>query len=92
MPYFRTHFKKELSDACGSQKLLGIGFLRGKVDLLHIALLDDPAVPHDEKPVADTVEDAEIMCDEKDSDAALPADLLKKRDDLRLNRRVPEGS
>ena len=52
------------------------------------ALLDDPAVAHHRDPVAGLGDDAEVVGDEDDRQAAPVAEVDQQAQDLRLDRHV----
>ena len=65
--------------------------LRVVEDLLLVALLDDPARVHDQNPVGDVRDDAEVVGDENDSRPELSLQVLDQLENLSLDRHVERG-
>src|SRR5881275_3043952 len=62
--------------------------LRVVEDLLLVPLLDDPAGVHDEDPVGDVGDDAEVVRDQDDRRAEVALQVLDQLQDLSLDRHV----
>ena len=57
----------------------------------HVGLLDHPAGVHDDDPVGDLGDDAEVVGDEQNRHADLAPQLVEQRQDLRLDGDVEGG-
>ena len=57
----------------------------------HVGLLDHPAGVHDDDPVGDLGDDAEVVGDEQDGHADVAPQLVEQRQDLRLDGDVEGG-
>ena len=68
-----------------------VGVLGLVEDLLEGADLDHPPAVHDEHPVGDLGDDAEVVGDQDRRDVLLAVELLDQPQDLRLDRHVERG-
>ncbi len=69
----------------------GVGVLRRGEQRALRSLFDDPAVAHHRDPVAGLGDDAEIVADEDDGEAAFLAEFRQEAEDLALDRDVERG-
>ena len=70
---------------------LGVGMHRLVQHLAVTPLLDDPPEIHDAEPVAEMADDAEVVRDEQERQAASRAQAFQEPQDLRLHRDVERG-
>ena len=70
------------------EQRLRVGMVRPAEHLLDRRLLNDPAEIHDDHPVREVLDYAEIMADEEVGQAELVTQVQKKIDDLSLDRNI----
>ncbi len=69
----------------GVEQLARVGIDRRVEDLVEIAALDDQAVVHDQHPVGDLGDDAEVVGDQDRRQAAFAVEPLEQGEDLGLH-------
>ena len=71
-----------------AEQRLGVGMPHGGEDLFGRGRLDDPAGIHDADPVGSAGDDAHVMRHEQRRHAQAVLEVVKQREDLRLDRHV----
>ena len=72
----------------GADQRLGIGGLGAAQNLFRRSGLDDLAAMHDRDAVGNLGDDAHVVGDEQDADAAAVGQVAQELEDLRLHRHV----
>ncbi len=72
----------------GRQQRLGVRMARPEIDLLGVALLDDPAQVHHGDPVADVAHDRQVVGDEEEGQPEPGLEVGEEVDDLGLGGHV----
>ena len=75
----------------GRQQRHGVGVARRRIQLVDVGDLDELAEVHDPDPVADVLDDREVVGDEQVGEAELLLEVVEEVEDLALDRDVEGG-